>query len=286
MWLHSFVRQYYIGCKYCCTNNFVFFSKTIVLFIMSSTSDSKDELSNSSKLDSQSSTSDPASQVAAPISDTPTSTSTSSDADNKTQKNTETTADSDSDEDEDCCVCSDTIVTPFSVPACSHTFCYMCIKSVLQQAERGVMDLACPLCRGPVSRADLLSASMKKSDWDKKQASIAGDTDASDTVTVQWQYAGRSGWWLYDNDTNEEIEAYYQTFQSTGAPPADEPFTIRIGVQDYIVDFTAMMQRSAEHAWKKRKIQRVAKKEMFDKTHVKGQAGVHFERTPSKSGFA
>jgi len=138
------------------------------------------------------------------------------------------------------------------------------------------VEPACPLCRTKIDPLFFEKAKLTKAEYEMRQAASA--------VEYQWKYSGRGGgWWLYDNQTNELIEKYYQTFLSSGAPPPDAPFTIRVGADKYAIDFVTMHQVNVLTPGKKRAIQREAKKELFAKHEagVKGQAGVKFLRTPS-----
>lgn len=58
---------------------------------------------------------------------------------------------------QECPICCDALVQPVLIQACGHLFCRECIHSHLNNVTGGAdMDRACPSCRGPLEKGNLL----------------------------------------------------------------------------------------------------------------------------------
>jgi muconolactone delta-isomerase len=105
----------------------------------------------------------------------------------------------------ECAICLEQVDLPLEL-ACSHSFCYICIKGHLD-AQR--YHPTCPLCRAPIDPAVLLAA-VDYQAWARRQARHAQRAGA---VMYQWKYSGANGsWWLYDERSNQELETMYAAF--------------------------------------------------------------------------
>ena len=51
-----------------------------------------------------------------------------------------------------------------------------------------------------------------------------------------------SGWWLYDDLTNEQLEEYYKDYEEG---KTDDQYYIMIGAEKYLIDFTNGFQMNA-----------------------------------------
>lgn len=77
---------------------------------------------------------------------------------------------------------------------CSHIFCFLCIKSASETT--GV----CPLCRDEIGH-----------EFNYQEHAILGTIQAPTSADgYYWFYEGYRGWWLFDAETNREIEAAHQ----------------------------------------------------------------------------
>jgi len=112
------------------------------------------------------------------------------------------TAASADDEGYECCICLDSISIPIKLTCCRNHFCFLCLKGVKETAHR----LRCPLCRADVD-PKALEAKMETNEYENRMR-------AKKQSDWQWKYSGRqSGWWLYDDKTNEAIEQHYNSWR-------------------------------------------------------------------------
>lgn len=73
---------------------------------------------------------------------------------------------------------------------CGHTFCYLCIKSA------GETTGVCALCRRELP-----------AEFNFKKMNVLGPIRVPTSKDgFYWFYKGYQGWWLYDADTNRELE--------------------------------------------------------------------------------
>lgn len=102
---------------------------------------------------------------------------------------------------------------------CGHVFCYLCIKSASETT--GV----CAMCRTEIG-----------DEFNFQEHQILGTIKLpSSNNGHYWFYEGCRGWWLYDADTNRELEQAY----SQGTTSIEK--FIAGGV--YVIDFNHMAQR-------------------------------------------
>ena len=96
---------------------------------------------------------------------------------------------------EECSICLDVVSLPLRL-ACSHLFCFLCVKG---HSLFG-LNSSCPLCRAPIRQKDLQNASVNVQSITSKQGFV-------------WKYKGGYKWWLYDERSNEQVEKLYTEYQ-------------------------------------------------------------------------
>lgn len=103
---------------------------------------------------------------------------------------------------------------------CGHIFCYLCIKSASETIG------SCAICRREIGH-----------EFNFQEHQVIGTIKAPTPSPDghYWFYEGFRGWWLYDAETNQELE---QAFRS-GQPQ----FQKYIAGGVYIIDFQHMLQR-------------------------------------------
>lgn len=131
---------------------------------------------------------------------------------------------------------------------CGHVFCYLCIKSACETT--GV----CALCRQEIGY-----------EFNFQEHSILGTVKlpAASPDGFYWFYEGYRGWWLYDSDTNRDIEDAYQRGETT--------FEKFIAGSVYLIDLNNMIQqRKDEPEGRQRKVCRAT----LDMENILGMAGL------------
>jgi len=153
---------------------------------------------------------------------------------------------------DECSVCLDPPVHPVKL-ACDHTFCYLCAKGLVMSNNS-----ACSLCRRPIGNGYLESAEILS-----RVSQDLNDTPPVEASreTWQWFYEGRSGWWRFEERTNEELEETFLSGQLSME-------TMIVG-NIYVIDFTHMEQFQKAFPTRKRKIKRDMKS-----SECKGVAGL------------
>uniref|UniRef100_A0A6G1SHS2 E3 ubiquitin-protein ligase n=1 Tax=Aceria tosichella TaxID=561515 RepID=A0A6G1SHS2_9ACAR len=101
---------------------------------------------------------------------------------------------------------------------CGHVFCYLCIKNASETT------CACALCRREIGN-----------EFNFQEHEILGTVKAPTSRDGHyWFYEGFRGWWLYDPETNNELEEAYRR----GATRMEK----FIAGSDYVIDLTQMLQ--------------------------------------------
>lgn len=101
---------------------------------------------------------------------------------------------------------------------CGHIFCFLCVKSVFETT--GI----CALCRAAINV-----------DFDRQEHHVLGTIQVpSSRSGYFWFYEGYRGWWLYDPDTNRDIELAHEQNE-----PRIEKL---IAGHVYVIDLQAMKQ--------------------------------------------
>jgi len=114
---------------------------------------------------------------------------------------------------------------------CGHIFCFLCIKSIAESTGR------CALCRAEI-----------QIDLDSDQLDITGKIKLPSPSHdgYFWFYAGKTGWWLYDADTNQELERAHR---------ADKKFIEKlIAGQVYVISLRKLKQFQKNDHLRSRKI--------------------------------
>jgi len=112
-----------------------------------------------------------------------------------------------SQEEDMCPVCACELQLPFRTEVCKHTFCYLCLKNVIEHAQRRFGKPTCPLCRTELDGASLMNAQV--------EADVYLEELKSDDHEYVWQYGGRGqGAWLYDAETNKVLEDAYKAWEA------------------------------------------------------------------------
>lgn len=126
---------------------------------------------------------------------------------------------------------------------------------------------ACAMCRAPFS-IDQLEQSLeieKKSLETQQQSS-----------EVQWLYEGKSGFWIYDENSTSELENAYNQKKND--------IVITIAGFAYCVDFQKMIQFPAFHPERIRKIKRTEQFKLDENEFkIKGIAGLRVKERASMS---
>lgn len=115
---------------------------------------------------------------------------------------------------------------------CDHVFCYPCIKGVAETTG------ACPLCRKEIGV-----------EFNFQDHKIIGPTKIPSTKTGHyWFYEGFKGWWMYDADTNSQLEESFERGESS--------VTVFLAGHSYRIDLENKIQRRADGDGRSRKILR------------------------------
>jgi len=149
---------------------------------------------------------------------------------------------------EDCSICLQPYLHPVQL-SCKHVFCFLCAKGCYFKNSR------CALCRSLIS-PDFLQ---NPTNYIKSQSE--SEPDVSSEQEYCWFYEGRSGWWMYDKRSNDQIEEFYSQ-DSTGS------HQLLIAGHMYTIDFQRMVQFRTVGLLKYRSIKR--DKKASDKKGVAG----------------
>jgi len=129
---------------------------------------------------------------------------------------------------------------------CGHIFCYLCIKSASETTG------TCALCRVEIGV-----------EFNFQEHPIVGVAQVPYSANGHyWFYEGYKGWWLYDAETNREIEEAYQRQQQE-----IEKF---IAGYIYVIDIRNLIQRRKGGDGRSRKICRAT----LDLENINGMAGL------------
>jgi len=129
---------------------------------------------------------------------------------------------------------------------CGHVFCFLCIKSASETT--GV----CALCRVEIGI-----------EFNFQEHPILGVAQVPHSSDGHyWFYEGFRGWWLYDAETNREIEEAFQRHQRTM-----EKF---IAGYVYVIDIQNLNQKRKDGEGRCRRICRAT----LDLENIIGMAGI------------
>jgi E3 ubiquitin-protein ligase RNF146 len=136
---------------------------------------------------------------------------------------------------------------------CSHIFCFLCIKGWSMKKS------TCPLCRTDID--EKLLNNIKLND----------DKIINDVIEnkYKWFYAGRNGWWAFDEDTSLQLENLHQKYKQDPTIYDSSQHKLRIGSVEYQYDFENMLQISTDG-----KTRRINRSENMDTDIIKGVAGL------------
>jgi hypothetical protein len=178
----------------------------------------------------------------------------------------------DVDVDDECCICMQPMSLPWKSSACTHLFCFVCLKAACgMQQQRGEAP-TCPMCRAPIDANELNRASISASN-----ANTVPDGQAL------WFYRGRTGgWWQFETRQCVALEELWGIWQAD--PVAYDPtqHPLQIGAAHYLYDFASATQTSTvppgpDGLPRQRRIARAASKQTLDvstATQIKGVGGV------------
>lgn len=150
-----------------------------------------------------------------------------------------------------CSIChSEPPINAVQLKNCGHIFCHSCIKSSSETTGR------CALCRTEIGI-----------EFNFQEHDILGVTrlPTSSDDGYYWFYEGFRGWWLYDADTNREIEGAYSRLETQV-----EKF---IAGFMYIIDISNMIQQRKDGQGRARKICRAKLNELENILGVSGLKG-------------
>lgn len=130
---------------------------------------------------------------------------------------------------------------------CNHLFCFLCIKSVAAATGR------CALCRAEIDK-----------DFDFGEFELVGEPKlpTGGPNGMYWFYEGKTGWWLYDADTNKELEEAHQN----GMKQIER----LISGQIYVINLVMSKQYQKSEPSRSRKICR----RKLDLDNILGMAGI------------
>lgn len=132
---------------------------------------------------------------------------------------------------------------------CGHIFCYLCIKSASETTG------ACALCRSEIGI-----------EFNYQEHSILGTVRLPTSNNgFYWFYEGFRGWWLYDADTNRDLENALQRGESV--------LSVFIAGYHYEINLQMMTQRRKDGEGRVRKITRAK----LDLDNIIGMAGLKGE---------
>jgi E3 ubiquitin-protein ligase RNF146 len=102
-----------------------------------------------------------------------------------------------------CSICFDKFNLPIKIP-CDHMFCFLCFKELCYNLHSKI----CPLCRKHIPTTIINDIKFNKfnNKFNKNQLY---------TSSVYWMYNTKNGnnkWWLFDSNSNKEIEKKYSEF--------------------------------------------------------------------------
>ena len=134
---------------------------------------------------------------------------------------------------------------------CNHVFCFLCIKSVASATGR------CALCRAEIDQ-----------DFEVGEFDLVGEAKfpAGSNDGYFWFYEGKRGWWLYDADTNKELEEAYQN----GGKRIEK----LIAGQVYVITLRNLSQYQKSDSSRSRKICR----HTLDLDNILGLAGIRNDK--------
>lgn len=105
---------------------------------------------------------------------------------------------------------------------CGHIFCYLCIKSASE------ITCTCAICRAEIGF-----------EFNFQEHNLLGTIKVpSSRDGYYWFYEGYQGWWLFDPDTNNEIEETYRR--------GNRKLEKFIAGGPYTIDLIDMLQRRSD----------------------------------------
>lgn len=129
---------------------------------------------------------------------------------------------------------------------CGHIFCYLCIKGAAETTG------CCALCRHEIG--------VEFNFQDQRIIDVAHLPTSTDGY--YWFFEGYQGWWLYDAETNREIEQAYKT--------NEKRVEKMIVGSVYIIDLENNTQQRKDGLGRLRKICR----KTLELNNIKGMAGI------------
>lgn len=173
----------------------------------------------------------------------------------------------------ECAVCLQTCVHPVQLN-CDHIFCFLCVKGVTTHSKR------CPMCRREISPGYLDKPNLVQSDLE----TIAQESESMKDERYSWFYAGRNGWWKYEERAAAELEEAYRRTIDTDGEQAETVIDgsnkceLLIAGFLYVIDFENMMQYRRNEPNRQRKIKREKLQSVAD---CKGVAGLRIKTSTS-----
>ena len=173
----------------------------------------------------------------------------------------------------ECAVCLQTCVHPVQLN-CDHIFCFLCVKGVTTHSKR------CPMCRREISPGCLEKPNLVQPDLER----IAQENESMQDERYSWFYAGRNGWWKYEERAAAELEeAYRRTIDTDGEQAetvidGNNKCELLIAGFLYVIDFEHMIQYRRNEPHRQRKIKREKLQSVAD---CKGVAGLRIETNTS-----
>lgn len=113
--------------------------------------------------------------------------------------------------------------------------------------------------QAPQTRGD------KKKEKEKEKEEEEGEGEEAEETRDRWFYAGRGGWWEYDERTATEIESAFRAQKSQ--------VELLIAGHMYVIHFQEMVQYRRNEPGRKRQIKRDA-----SNTQCKGVAGLKINK--------
>lgn len=148
--------------------------------------------------------------------------------------NKENNASPSSSSEEECAICLQTCLYCIQLP-CSHCFCFLCAKGTKLRGGR------CALCRSPIPD-DFLK------DPSNYVKSLTYSQQRDNLPRYGWFYAGRNGWWEYDERTTDELEKAHDLRLTH--------LTVLIAGAVYTIDLERMEQYQSGGRSRVRKVKR------------------------------
>lgn len=132
---------------------------------------------------------------------------------------------------------------------CGHVFCFLCIKSTAE------LTGCCAICRAEIG--------IEFNFMEHKILGVARVPTSSDGY--YWFYEGYKGWWLYDAETNRELESAFQK--------SEKSITKFIAGSIYSLSIENMVQQRVDGEGRSRRMCR----KTLDLENIIGMSGIKGE---------